>query len=105
MSAPRLVLIEWVDSRQLTAAWQRVADLNYLSECRCTSVGFLLRDGKDALVREVQHRQKKGVIGFAVPRVPRMLNPTRQRRGVGYEPSRPRWRSLDWGGACALRLY
>lgn len=50
MTAPKLVLVEWVDSRQPTAAWQRVADLGYLSECRCTSVGFLLRDGKDAKV-------------------------------------------------------
>jgi hypothetical protein len=40
----RLVQIEWVDSRQPTAAWRRVSDLDYLSECRCTSVGFLLRD-------------------------------------------------------------
>ena len=53
MSAPRLVLVEWVDSRQPTAAWQRVANLDYLSECRCTSVGFLLRDGKDAKVLAV----------------------------------------------------
>lgn len=40
----RLVQIEWVDSRQPTAAWRRVSDLGYLCECRCTSVGFLLRD-------------------------------------------------------------
>ena len=40
----RLVQIEWVDSRQPTAAWRRVSDLDYLSECRCTSVGFLLRE-------------------------------------------------------------
>lgn len=50
MSAPKLVLIVWVDSRQPTASWQRVSDLGYLSECRCTSVGFLIRDDADAKV-------------------------------------------------------
>jgi hypothetical protein len=50
---PKLVQIEWVDSRQPTASWQRVAHLDYLSECRCTSVGFLLRDGDTAKVLAV----------------------------------------------------
>lgn len=39
-----LLLVEWVDSRQPTASWQRVTDLDYLSECKCTSIGFLIRD-------------------------------------------------------------
>ena len=46
----KLVLIEWVDSRQPTRSWQRVADLDYLSECRCTSIGFLIRDDANAKV-------------------------------------------------------
>ncbi len=50
MSAHRLVQIEWVDSRQPTASWQRVSALDYLAECRCTSVGFLLRDSDQAKV-------------------------------------------------------
>lgn len=50
MNAPRLVQVEWVDSRQPTVEWRRVDDLNYLSECRCTSVGFLLYDGDQAKV-------------------------------------------------------
>lgn len=53
MTAHSLVLIEWVDSRQPTAAWRRVSDLDYLSECRCTSVGFLLRETADAKVLAV----------------------------------------------------
>lgn len=48
--AAKMVFIEWVDSRQPTASWQRVADFGYLSECRCTSVGFLLRDDGNAKV-------------------------------------------------------
>lgn len=50
MSAAKLVQIVWVDSRQPTAAWQRVAHLDYLHECRCTSVGYLLRDDAQAKV-------------------------------------------------------
>lgn len=46
----RLVLIEWVDSRQPTASWQRVSDLGYLSECKCNSIGFLIRDDANAKV-------------------------------------------------------
>lgn len=46
----KMVLVEWVDSRQPTASWQLVSDIGYLSECRCTSVGFLLRDDDDAKV-------------------------------------------------------
>lgn len=53
MSAPKLVQIEWVDSRQPTSSWQRVSGLDYLSECRCTSVGFLLRDDARAMVLAV----------------------------------------------------
>jgi hypothetical protein len=50
MSAPKLVQIEWVDSRQPAAAWQRVSDLGYLSECRCITAGFLLRQDKNVTV-------------------------------------------------------
>lgn len=53
MDTPQLVCIEWVDSRQPTAAWRRVNDLDYLSECRCTSVGFLLRETADAKILAV----------------------------------------------------
>ena len=50
MTAPKQVRIEWVDSRQPTRAWQRVSDLGYLSECRCVSVGILLRHDKQATI-------------------------------------------------------
>ena len=50
MSALKLVKIEWVDSRQPTASWRRVSDLGYLSECRCFSVGFLIRQDDQATV-------------------------------------------------------
>jgi hypothetical protein len=53
MNTPKLVQIEWVDSRQPTASWQRVSELDYLTECRCTSVGFLLRDDAQAKVLAV----------------------------------------------------
>lgn len=68
---PKLVQIEWVDSRQPTASWQRVAHLDYLGECRCTSVGFLLRDGATAKVLAVsiadegEEMQATGV--FVIP--------------------------------------
>lgn len=50
MTAHHFVMIEWVDSRQPTALWRRVSDLDYLCECRVTSVGFLLRDDARAKV-------------------------------------------------------
>jgi hypothetical protein len=68
VSAPLLVQIEWVDSRQPTASWQRVADLGYLAKCRYTSVGFLLREDERAKVLAVSiadegdERQATGVL-------------------------------------------
>jgi hypothetical protein len=50
MTAPKAVRIEWVDSRQPTASWQRVSDLGYLNECRCVSVGFLLRKDRHTTI-------------------------------------------------------
>lgn len=43
---PRLVLIEWDDSRLAPAAWEHAEDLAALKPSRCMSVGFLLHDGK-----------------------------------------------------------
>lgn len=50
MTEKNFVMVEWVDSRQPTASWRRVSDIDYLCECRVTSVGFLLRDDKRAKV-------------------------------------------------------
>jgi hypothetical protein len=71
MSAHRVVRIEWVDSRQPTRSWQRVSDLGYLSECRCVSVGILLRQDKQAtllalsIADEGDEMQATGV--FVIP--------------------------------------
>ena len=40
----RLVLIEWEDSRQPVASWQRLNEFIKLDVCKCVSVGFLISD-------------------------------------------------------------
>jgi hypothetical protein len=46
----RLVMIEWADSRQPTASWQRLRDAAAIGYCKCCSVGFLLRDDAEVKV-------------------------------------------------------
>ena len=46
----RLVLVEWVDSRSPKSNWQRLSEMEDSVSCRCVSVGFLLRNGKDTKV-------------------------------------------------------
>lgn len=41
---PRLVLLEWLDSRQPVSLWCRLDDFPEASATRCQSVGWLIRD-------------------------------------------------------------
>jgi hypothetical protein len=43
----RLVLVEWLDSRQPTAGWQRLGDFEAPELNACVSVGWLVHDGKN----------------------------------------------------------
>lgn len=43
----RLVLIEWVDSRQPSPGWQMLSDYDPVAACACVSVGFLIHDGAE----------------------------------------------------------
>ncbi|MGB7815633.1 MAG: hypothetical protein WBL28_04695 [Methylotenera sp.] len=45
-----LVLIEWEDSRQPIASWQRLSDFSRLEVCKCVSVGFLISDDEEQKV-------------------------------------------------------
>lgn len=49
MTPPRLVLVEWLDSRQPDPGWQRTRDVSG-GACECRSVGWLLKDGKKVKV-------------------------------------------------------
>lgn len=44
----RLVLIEWEDSARPVSEWQLLGDVSFSEAVRCSSVGFLIHDGKDA---------------------------------------------------------
>ena len=46
----RLVLIEWEDSRQPVASWQRLNEFIKLDVCKCVSVGFLISDDDEQKV-------------------------------------------------------
>lgn len=49
-SNPRLVLIEWLDSRQPMGAWQFLRDLVDADPCHCASVGFQVFEGNGVKV-------------------------------------------------------
>lgn len=40
-----LVMVEWLDSRQAVTGWRYLRDAPDTPPLRCTSVGWLLRDG------------------------------------------------------------
>ena len=46
----RLVLIEWEDSRQPVASWQRLSEFSKSDICKCVSVGFLISDDDEQKV-------------------------------------------------------
>ena len=46
----RLVLINWEDSAQPTPAWQYLIDYEPPAAIKCTSVGWLIEDGKGVKV-------------------------------------------------------
>lgn len=50
MTKPRLVLIEWLDSRQPEAGWQHTRGVKGGGACKCQSVGWLIKDGKKVKV-------------------------------------------------------
>ena len=41
---PRLIHVEWLDSRQPTPAWQFVDSSSSHTACNCVSVGFLVHE-------------------------------------------------------------
>lgn len=47
MEKCRLVMVEWVDSRQPVPGWQWLSKYEPLSACDCASVGWLIHDGDD----------------------------------------------------------
>lgn len=47
---PRLILVEWLDSRQPVPGWSRLDELESAEPCFCVSVGFLVRETKNELV-------------------------------------------------------
>lgn len=47
---PRLVLIEWLDSRQPESQWQYTSDVKGGGHLVCRSVGWLLKDSKKTKV-------------------------------------------------------
>lgn len=44
----KLVAVEWEDSRQPTASWQFLHDVEQKSACRCVSVGYLISETNGA---------------------------------------------------------
>lgn len=42
-----LVMLEWVDSAQPISKWRFLSDIEEHDIIRCTSVGWLIHDGKD----------------------------------------------------------
>lgn len=65
-----LVLIEWEDSRQPSAAWVRLSDFEPAGASDCVSVGFLIYDGEDykalapnmADIEDDENMQASGII-------------------------------------------
>jgi hypothetical protein len=45
-----LVMVTWEDSRQPVAKWSYLSDLPETKPVRCTTVGWLLRNGPDSKV-------------------------------------------------------
>jgi len=46
----KMVLIEWLDSRQPFSGWQFLKDLEMPKSCKCISVGWLLEEDADQVV-------------------------------------------------------
>lgn len=44
----KLVAVEWEDSRQPTASWQFIDQIQQRGSCRCVSVGYLISEGNGA---------------------------------------------------------
>lgn len=69
--APRLVLIEWVDSFGCSATWETVGEIRPRA-LRCRSVGWLLHDGDDCKVvvphlAEVDDDRRDGCGDMTIP--------------------------------------
>ena len=46
----KLVLIEWIDSRQPEPAWKRISELEEYKIVKCASVGWLVKSDKNIKV-------------------------------------------------------
>jgi hypothetical protein len=77
-----LVLIEWLDSRQPSAGWNRLSSYEPAGACLCASVGWLIHDGKDMkalapnmadIGDEEEDMQALGIIHIPAPAVKRIV--------------------------------
>ena len=67
---PRLVLIEWLDSRNATEHWEHFSEADR-TVSRCRSVGWLMEDGEVKLVMphlaDVEKDDPQTYGGLAIP--------------------------------------
>lgn len=68
----RLVVIEWVDSAQPSAAWQFLEDLDAPQPILCKSIGWLVYDGDEvkALAQSIGDIAKESVQVAGVMKIP-----------------------------------
>lgn len=79
--APKLVLIEWVDSSQPLPAWRFLDDLPPLEVVRCCSVGWLVAEGRGVKliapnignVESGGSAQGSGLIRIPIPSITRQV--------------------------------
>ena len=67
-----LVIVRWRDSRQPASAWQYLRDLEEPKPVECASVGWLLKDDKDAKLicpnmGDVESQNPQGTGMIAIP--------------------------------------
>lgn len=67
-----LVLINWVDSRQPTSAWQRISEIDEPCPVSCVSVGWLLYDNPDCktLCANMGDTDSEGLQGSGIIEIP-----------------------------------
>jgi hypothetical protein len=70
-----ILYVEWVDSMN-SPGWRRSDDLDDASRpARCCSVGFVVRDTRDALTLALNHCRDEGTSPYAdLMTIPRVAN-------------------------------
>jgi hypothetical protein len=91
-----LVLVEWLDSRQPSGTWQRLADFEPAPVVQCVSVGFLVQDTDSQIalapnmgdVGSVEYIQMSGVVYIPRSCITAIHNLTETtRRDVSRKPT------------------